>query len=265
MVMRHPNDGRLHFSEVKAHAKSPAHVRHAVQHARELTRPMIVGGVADCLVFGQRGYALYPGKVRNGKEWEAFRAEHPGEYTPIASELEDAMGAAEAVLADPVARDLLGHGAEYQRVLQWDGWGLPCGSGIPGERGGIDVINARHPTRKPYIADLKITSSTRPEELSRQALNMYWHCQGEWLMQGARATGLEAVDFYLIACEAHPPHVVTVLRVPEEALLLGRKLLVKWTEAHRACEAADAWPGYCLSEVELEIPEWAELDMTGVE
>ena len=265
--MRHPGDGRCHFSELKQHSRSPAHVAHAVSKARELTRPMLVGGVADCLVFGGRGVTVYSGKVRNGKEWDAFRAAHPGQYLPIQSEYDDALGAANAVLAHPIARDLLDHGAEHQRCMQWESWGLPCAAGIAGERGGFDVVNWRHPKRKPYIADLKITSSTEPEELSRHALNMLWHGQAAWYLDGAHALSLEAEDFYLIACEAQPPHVVTVLRLGPDAIALGRKLLSKWTERHRACEAAGVWPGYVATEVEIIIPEWAqesvELDLVG--
>jgi PDDEXK-like domain of unknown function (DUF3799) len=257
MTMRHPADGRVHFSELKQHSRSAAHVAHAVSRARELTRPMVVGGVADCIVFGGRGVAVYPGKVRSGKEWEAFKAAHHGHYLPIQSEYDDAQGAAEAVLAHPGARDLLDHGAEYQRVMQWDSWGLPCAAGIPGERGGFDVLNSRHPKRRPYIADLKITASTEPEELSRHAINMHWVAQGAWYLDGAHALSIEAVDFFLIACESSPPHVVTVLRLTPEALALGRRLLSKWTEQHRACEAAGVWPGYVASDVDMIMPEWA--------
>lgn len=252
--MRHPADGRIHFSELKQHAKSPAHVRLACERARDMTRPMVVGSITDDMVFsGGRNVALYPGKVRNGKEWEAFKAANPGKTLCIQSELDDAMGAAEAVLRDPVAARYL-DGCEFQRVMQWEAYGLQCAAGIAGERGGFDALH----TGKEYIADLKITSDTEPDALSRHAWNMLWHVQGAWYLDGARALAIRARRFVLICAEANPPHNVTVLEVPDALIENGRKSLTHWTERHRACEAAGTWPGYVQAPVEMAIPEWMD-------
>jgi hypothetical protein len=255
--MRHPADGRVHFSELKQHARSPAHVRLACTTAKELSRAMIVGGTADSIVFGQRGYAVYPGKVRVGKEWELHKAAHPGMYWPNVSEATDAEGAARAVLADPVARDLL-DGCTFQKIVQWEAHGLPCASGIAGERGGIDAWNAA-PTqsgRRPYTADLKITSDVEPRALQRQAWRMFWIAQGAWLLEACEALGMPAEDHYIIAAEASPPHCVTVMRLSAESLDVGRRQVAGWAERHRQCEAAGQWPGFVQSAVELEPEAW---------
>jgi hypothetical protein len=256
--MRHPADGRCHFSEIRQHARSPAHVRLACTEARELTDAMVIGGVADSIVFGQRGYAVYPGKARVGKEWELFRAEHPGQYLPNATLAHKAEGAARAVLADPVARDLL-EGCMFQKIVQWEAHGLPCASGIAGERGGIDAWNAA-PTlrsgRRPYTADLKITSDVEPRALQRQAWRMSWIAQGAWLLGACEALRMPAEDHYIIAAEASPPHCVTVMRLSAESLEVGRRQVAGWCERHRQCEAARQWPGYVMSAVELEPEAW---------
>ena len=254
-MMRHPADGKVHFSELKQHSRSPAHVRHACEHAREMTRPMTVGAIADCIVFGQRGFKIYPGKVRNGSEWERFKAMHEGQILCIQSEYEDAAGAAAAVLADPVAQRLL-DGCEFQRVMQWDAYGLPCAAGIGGERGGFDAINVP----KRYIADLKITANAEPEALSKHALTMLWHAQGAWYCDGAQALCLDASRFYIIAVEATPPHPVTVLEVPAAVLDMGRRSIRMWAERHRACEQSGEWPGYVQSEMELIVPPWMQVE-----
>lgn len=258
-MMRHPADGRVHFSELKQHAKSPAHVKLACETARDVTRAMIVGGVADSIVFGQRGYSLYTGKVRRGAEWEDFKSAHPGQYLPIQSELDDAQGAAAAVLADPVASFMLGNGCRFQMQVEWEDYGLQCAAGIAGERGGFDAINVAG--LKPgasYIVDMKVTSSSDPEELSRHAFRMQWHAQGVWYARGAVAAGIvpDLPTFYLLAVEAQPPHCVTVLRLSERSRLAGEKLLTLWTERHKACEATGEWPGYTQSIGELDPPDW---------
>jgi len=258
MKLRHPKDGRVHFSELKALRKSPAHYRHAIEESRTITRPMIVGSVADGLVFGGRNVALYPGKVRNGKEWEAFKLSNEGKTLCIQSEYDDAKGAADAVLADPVARRLL-DGCEYQRVMAWEAYGLECAAGVAGERGGFDAWHEK----RGYILDLKVTASTQPEDFQRHAFKMQWHAQAAWYLDGAKALAIDVRDFYLIGVEANPPHCVTVLHVTQEALDMGRKEIALWTEKLKACEAADAWPGYAQDVLQLEVPAWSGLEGLG--
>src|ERR1700744_2459353 len=139
--MRHPTDGRVHFSELKEMRKSPKHFANACRKARDMSRPMMIGALADCLVFGQRGYAIYPGPTRRGKEWDAFKEVNAGKFLPIQSEIDDAKGAADAVLADPFALSLINSpGAEMQLCAQWEAYGLQMAAGIPGERGGFDLV-----------------------------------------------------------------------------------------------------------------------------
>ena len=280
--MRHPLDGRVHLSELRMHARSPAHVRLACTEARELTDPMVIGGVADSIVFGQRGYTVYPGKARVGKEWELFKAEHPGQYLPNATLAHKAEGAARAVLADPVASSFL-DGCEFQRVVQWDAHGLPCASGIAGERGGIDAYHAACPhtvwldsmpgrcancgvwegdtdgikrRRQGYTLDLKVTSDVEPRALQRQAWRMHWIAQGAWLLGACEALQMPATVHGLVAVEAAPPHCVTVMWLTEASLEVGRRQVAGWCERHRQCEAAGQWPGYVQSAVELEPEAW---------
>jgi hypothetical protein len=216
---------------------------------------MLIGGIVDSIVFGQRGFAVYPGKTRNGAAWDEFKAAHTGQYLCLESEADEARGAANAVLSDVAAHRLL-DGLEYQVTAQWDAFGLPCAAGIPGERGGFDAVGEGR------LVDLKVTSSTQPEELSKHALRMHWHCQLAWYLEGLRVIGLRPVhEAYIIAVEVSPPHPVTCMRIPPEVLLMGHKLLVQWTDQHRRCEYAGVWPGYVQEPIDLELPAW----MQGVE
>jgi hypothetical protein len=249
--MRHPTDQRVHFSELKCLNESAAHYAHACLTAKTVTRPMTVGSVADCMVFGNRGYAVYPGKVRNGREWEAFRAEHKGEIICIQSELEDAMGAAQAVRNDAAARAEL-EDCDYQLQAQWEMYGLPCSAGIKGERGGFDAYSKR----RKHMVDLKITSTVKPDELMRHAFRMFWHCQAAWYVDGARAAGMPCDTFALICASANAPHLVTVLELGEDVLQMGRKMIRLWVEKLKSCEATDEWPGYVQTRIPLSPPEW---------
>jgi hypothetical protein len=254
--MRHPADNRVHFSELKQFSRSAAHYRHACENARTVTRPMTVGSVADCIVFGNRGWVIYPGKVRNGREWDAFRAATQGQITCIQSEYDDAAGAADAVRTHPLAIELL-DGCDFQRVMQWEAFGLECAAGIPGERGGFDAITplGHHNGR---IVDLKVTASTDPDELMRHVLKMHWHCQAAWYLAGAEALGYGELEFYLLCVESSAPHCVTALKLSAPVLEHGRKQLTLWSEDLRNCEASDHWPGYVQTIQTVQLPEWME-------
>lgn len=267
-LVRHPTDQRVHFSELKAMAKSPAHYVTACKGARAVTRPMTIGAVADCIVFGDRGYGVYPGKVRNGREWDAWQAANPGLIHCIQSELDDAHGAADAVLSDPVAQSILkADDVEYQVCAQWEAYGLQCAAGIVGERGGYDCIGMATPLMaemvpgiRPgdsFVADMKITSSTEPYDLSVHAWKMLWHSQLAWYVDGIAANGGRCDQALIIAAESSEPHNVTVLLVPPDLLEEGRKSIALWAEKLRACDKTGRFPGYTQRGEVMIRPSWA--------
>ena len=215
---------------------------------------MTVGALADAMILGGRGWALYPGKVRSGKEWESFRAAHAGDVIGIASEVEEATEIAAAVLADETAQSLLrAPGMQYQTCHQWSAFGLDCSCGVPGERGGIDA----HSLERRILIDLKVTVSAEPDKLMRHAYERMWHAQLAWYLEAM--PGLSAMwAAYLLCVEATAPHCVTVLRVPELLLRDGRKSITIWAEMLRSCEESGRWPGYTDSIVEMQRPVWID-------
>ena len=252
--MLNRQDNRMHFSDLVRMADSPAHHRHAVTTPHETTRAMLVGSVTDAIVFGTEGkLALYRGKVRNGKEFEEFKRECPGRTIVIQSEYDEGLASARALLDDPVAGPIIRR-SQHQVVLQWEYDGVPCASGIEGARGGIDCLDLETGT----IWDVKSTNDVEPETLSRHAIRRWWHAQLAWLIDGWAASQVVPDGFRvrtnrggLICVESSPPHVVTVLRVPERILDDGRKSIRLWIEKYKACAAANEWPGYLQCEGEL--------------
>lgn len=252
------SDGRIHYSDLKHMAISPKAYRHACRSRKPPSSPMTIGSVADRMVFGFGRWALYEGKTRRGSEWEAFgrrikATQGPDTAICIRSEYEAARAAADAVLVDPVARALLkAPRAEYQRVMQWTAYGLPFAAGIPGVRGGVDLIADR------TLADLKVTNDVEPYALMRHAFSMLWPQQLACYVDGARSLGIDVEDAALICVESSPPHDVVVLTFDEDDFERGRRSLVMWTEKLKACEASGQWPGHAQSAIEYEAPAWAE-------
>lgn len=265
--MRHPTDNRVHFSELKQMARSPAHYRYACEHAKDPSRAMTVGSVGDAIVFGTpERIAIYPGPTRRGKEWDAFKALNPGKTIAIQSEVDDATGAAEAILRDPIAGPILTE-CETQIVIQWEQMGLPCASGIAGERGGIDALHRASRT----IWDVKCVGvDVDPDGIAKHAWRQHWHAQLAWLVDGWNARDGRALDeptvhaAGLICVEANPPHCVTVMRATPEALDHGQRSIRLWLERLAACEGEAernpgyVWPGYVQTIAEMGVPAWLD-------
>jgi len=241
----------VHFSELVEMHKSPAHYLTARQRNKEPTRDMLVGTVVHHLVCGphkSKPLVRYDGDERKGNVWKDFakakKAEHPGCDIVTAKEWADAEPIANAVLADPVARELL-VGAHREVPLKWK-------SGpVDRETHGIDIVGAN------YIADLKRTSCTDPAAFSRHAAKHHWHCQLADYSEACAQNGINTSGgVYLIGVEPKPPYAVTVLRLGVLDLELGAKSLAKWLERLIVCRENDHWPTYVQRITEFEMPAW---------
>ena len=164
------------------------------------------------------------------------------------AEWRDAEPCALAVLADPVARELI-EGSRREVALRWDDAGIACATD------GIDGVN----DAKRLIWDLKWSGvSSEPDAFSRHATRLGYPAQMAWFERAAQANGI-ATDggVHLIAVEAEAPYVTTVLRLEPDALMAGARSVALWLERYRVCRDSGTWPGYAQSVVPFVLPAWA--------
>jgi hypothetical protein len=208
------------------------------------------GKAADHLIFGTKRVIAYPGKVRNGKEWEAFR-DHPDNVDALIvtrSELAESEAIATAVKNSPAAMRVLR--GEFQKEIFWTFCGRQCVSHL-------DVFGPRGA----FVTELKISNSSNPARFRWQALKMYYHCQLAFYGDAAQSvSGHFPKAFFIVCIGSTFPHVVTVFRLTPKAIILGQKMNRLWFERLLQCEQAGSWPGYSQTVVELDGPddEWLE-------
>jgi hypothetical protein len=256
MKMRNA-DGTYHFSDLKKLALSPAHYRHSCLSIFETTRPMRVGSCVHQRVLGpQRGkeVIVYEGE-RKSNAWKDFAAasklEHPDAELVTSAEWDDSHDVAAAVLADPIALELLA-GTRREQPITWEHDGFTCSTR------GIDFVG------NGYCGELKTTRSAEPEHFKRQGASLLYHAQASFYADGAQANGIDmSKGFFVIAVETSEPHPVTVLRFTPAALDLGRKTVALWFEKLRACEESDFWPAYSQSIVDFDLPSWMSPEEDG--
>lgn len=237
----------LRFSHLKQFAKSPAHYQCAVTtDGDEQTYDMERGSAVHAVVFGTQRVIGYPGKVRNGKEWEAFEAANSDALILTRNEYEKSMRMAEAIWAHKQAMEILTGVAE--KTLRFDYLGRAC-------RGTPDI------RAEDWIAELKTSSTSEPDRFTWHALRMHYHAQLAFYLHGVSACGLgDHRSAFVVAVEASAPFPITVLRLTDRAIEQGERLVRLWYERLRSCEESNAWPPYVQSVIDLDVPEDFELE-----
>lgn len=229
----------LHWTTLKHIARSPAHLVAAIENPKD-TPPMRLGRLVHTIVLGGPPSAVWDG-TRRGKEWEAFKAANEGREIVTRDEVERATKIANAVQRSPVAAPVLNGVTEY--AVEWEALGRKCATR------GIDI----HNHGENFLADLKTTTNAEPDKFRRACLGMGYHAQLAWYMDAAAAIGKPVTRAYIIGVETAPPFAVTVLHVTARTLELGRQLNRLWLERFISCEAANEWPGYVQSIVDLDV------------
>jgi exodeoxyribonuclease VIII len=232
----------VRYSHLRLLAKSPAHFRAGYG---EQTSAMELGSAVDALLLNGQAVVAYPGAVRRGKEWEAWKAAHEGSFIVTQSTLDTAEAMKASVMASPeAARLLLGPSVTRQERLTWK-WGDRAITGEP------DAFVAGQ-----YVVDLKTTQCAAPDKFRWQALRLLYHAQLSCYGAGIAAVkGAPVKDHYIVAVESKAPYPCTVLRVSDNLIEQGRQMVASWLERLKVCEDADQWPGYSQSIVDLDAPE----------
>lgn len=228
---------RVRFSNLKRIGQSPQHYQSGLMHGIEPTRAMKIGSATHQRVLGGPEYVVYEGD-RRGKAWAEFKAAHDGSLILTMPEHESAARIAGAVMASQLAADVLAGAPLREHEILWDFAGRACASHL-------DALAEGR-----YVVELKVTNCAEPSRFSRQALHMGYIAQCAFYAEAAQVDAA-----YIIAVEDKRPWPVTVLRLTPRALSDGIKTCRGWMERLLACEAEDAWPGYCQSIVELDTNE----------
>jgi hypothetical protein len=243
----------INISTLKEVRKSPAHYLYRLANPREDETGLMLGRLNHAMILEpetvERDFAVFQGKTRRGKVWDAFEAEHLAAGRTIVKEGEyrACLGVRDAVLAHPIASQYLAAGP-VEEVLTWMDaeTGLRCKARLD-----------KRSTSVGAIVDLKGTTSTDARIFGAVAARMGYHLQGAFYRRGARANGLGDLPFVIIAVEVDEPHDVTVYSIDEDAMYAGDDEVGELLARVAACRASGRWPGRYEGEQVLRLPSWA--------
>lgn len=229
------------YSALKQFAHSPLHYWHAMQDMFEETLSMRLGSGAHAMLFGTP-YKVFTGKKRQGKAWDAFEAEHEGSLILTPSEVVKAEAMCSALRGNALAMSVLfGPGMVHEQRIDWTWNGRAYRSTPDG-------------ASRTVLADLKCLRSAKPDDVMWQSRKMAYHAQAAMYRTALNERGASIEACHLVVVENKAPHPVTVMRFTEAALEQGERSLALWDEQRRACEAANQYPGYVQSIVDLDLP-----------
>lgn len=231
----------LRFGRLKLFSKSAAHYK---GHVEDTSYDMERGSAVHGMLFGNvEVLGWEDGRPRRGKDFDTFRADHPGALIMTAGDYQQAQAMARAVEENRVAMSVLD--GEHEQTMLWQRGERWC-------RGTPDVRN----DAERFHTELKTGETADPRRFQWKLRDFCYHGQLAWYDDGAERAGKpRPVSHYIVAVEAAAPYVSTVFRVRDDAIEAGRRLISLWLEQLRGCEEADAWPGYCESIVELALAD----------
>lgn len=238
---------------------TPAHVRWAMDHPEEPTEAMRVGAAFHTLVLEPD---LFPklyvrgiegdGRTKAVKEArEALAAEYPRHHILKADDYDTVIAMRDAVARHPHTRHLLEGETERSAVWRDPATGVLCRGRFDDIARGIGAIT-----------DLKSAIDASPFRFPHVIYNLGYHIQGAMYLSGAKALGIDADTFAVVAVEKDPPFCVAVYQLNGAAIYDGQRELEPLLETWAKCEESGEWPGYPTDVVAIDLPTWAPQQIT---
>lgn len=249
------------ITRLKEIARSPLRYQYFLSHDRPETKARALGTAAHTAVLEPErfllDYALWTSKgddgktkQRRGKKWEEFKGANSDKRIIRIDEYNEAVAIRDAIRADPVAMKYLAMGRP-EVAMTW----TDAHAGTPA-RGRIDwltTVNGR-----PWLVDLKKTTSVDPTAFARDCARYDYHLQAAYYSDGYEANTGVTPGFAIVAVEESEPIDVAVFVVPPDVLDIGRDEYRKLLEIYKECSAQNDWPGVGRGqELTLALPAWA--------
>lgn len=253
-------------SDLKLLARSPAHMRYALDNPEPSTLDQDIGNVFDIAVFQpdklSESCAIRPSKYpateknvtvmrdwHSGatycKEWLAKAKMYSLPIIPH-DRYENILRMRDAVLKFPAAAFLLKQGKS--------GLSLYCEDSETGLQ-----LKARPDWMTgSVIPDLKSTNDASPQAFSKTIANFGYDIQAAFYLDIANTLALKKDCFAFIVCEKDPPFAVAVYQIFPEDVEIGRQKYRRLLNRYLECVCANSWPGYSTDIQFIGLPAWAK-------
>lgn len=244
-------DPGLNASALKAGRKSMLHMRHYMAHGIKQTAAMTKGlNIHSAILEPDRFFEslVIWDRVRRGKDWDMFQAEHQDSIILQQAELQELQAISNSVHANQEAHKVI-EATKHEASIFWDhekdGPGKARLDGYNEDTG--------------YVAEVKSTHAIDPWLFSKTCYNMGTHIQLGWQKIGLDLIGAKCVQFVIIAVEQSPPHDCIAYYPDQQFIEAGMEEALLIAGKWRAALASGIWYGIGGADrtVPLSLPSWA--------
>jgi hypothetical protein len=166
------------------------------------------------------------------------------------ADFESALRLRDAVLAQPIARDILAPGALVEQSFYWrdDETGLLC-------RGRTDLVRPEWRA----LVDIKSTQDASSRSFARTVAEYKYDWQSIYYQDGWSLAADWKPDLLLfLPIEKEPPYLCAAYEIDPDDLAEARQQLRQQLDAYAHCEASGQWPGYPDGISRISLPGWAK-------
>lgn len=108
------------------------------------------------------------------------------------------------------------------------------------------------------IVDLKTAADANPVGFGRAVASFSYDLQAAWYQEAHHAVTGERPEFLHVIVEKNPPHLVSVIRLDDEALHIGALKAARARQVFADCTTTGEWPGYDSTVIHpVGLPQWA--------
>lgn len=233
-------DRPLSYSALKQFDISPNHLvaywnRDLTPIAAQIKGTLVHNLILEPDTFGDK-YAIYEGKVRRGKEYDAFVNDNAGKTIIKQDEYDDANIIKSAVFGNASVYELFLETHTTEKLIEWTDMGTQF-------KGFVDGIGDN------FIFDLKTSASADPKKFTNDCFKY-----GYALQAAMYCRALKIDNYYIIAVENTAPYNVTLFKMTQDLLDYGNQ------EFHRIVDNYNNWDGIPMGYSDhiepLDLPNW---------
>jgi len=193
---------------------------------------------------------VFPGRMdKRTKAYKEFAAEHEGETIINQGDWAIVDGIRASVARHPAAQEYLAKGQAELSIF----WKHPIGFDC---RSRIDWLT------DDVMMDLKSAQSVTPRRFGKQVADLYYYAQMAFYHDAAKALDGRDRKCVMLAAQKSAPYDVVPYRLPEEAVMAGRRLYQDWLlKLKKHQDNPELWRGISDVEIELHLPEYVFSDM----
>jgi len=163
-------------------------------------------------------------------------ARQSGETPVLQSQYEEIEHIAEAVLAEPTAREVLDRPGIREASIFAAVDEVPC-------RGRFDFLPDAGAGRR-IAVDLKSTQDASPYQFTRSVAKFEYAIQRAWYLDALKAVTGEDGEMVFVAVEKEPPYLVAVHQLDPHWREIGHQKADLARDLYKQYVTADVWPNW---------------------